>query len=232
MHSVYSDKSLSETTVPAESWAQVAAKVGTIEELADQDRLGSIAADKREPLPVRIEAISRLDDQQVLTRIAKDPRDCCRSVALERIEDKELLFQLAVADDDEEIATSAALLLAEENLYKKIVESETARLETRQAVLKKITDQDFLLKVALLSGFEPLELAAIENLTDDMALLHILESRVSLAAKQAAVYKVTDIERLILVKNRLQDGALKMSVVVRIKQLKAQRDQVKSALKG
>ncbi len=225
MHGVYGNKSLSEASAPAESWSQVAARIEGIEALADQDRLGSIAADKREALPVRIEAISRLDDQQVLTRIVKDCRDCCRSVALERVEDKELLFQLAVADDDETIATSAALLLGEEKLYKKIVESETARLDTRLAVLKKITDQDFLLKVVLLSGFEPLELAAIENIDDDMALLQILETRVSLAAKQAAVYKITDIERLILVKNRLQDNALRMSVVVRIKQLKALREQ-------
>ncbi len=210
----------------ADNIAKISQRIHSIQDLEEGSEVLAIAMNKGEELVIRVEALSKIRDPDVLKKVVLDKEDRCRGVVLENIHDDNVLLQVALDDDEETIASEAADLINDIEKLKNIA-SNSKHIYTRRVAVGKLSDQEVLFSLILESDSPILAEAAIERIENEDLLFQILDANVEIEIKCLAIYKCRDQSGLVLFKNRVKNQQLVRSATVRIKQIKKNRVQTK-----
>jgi hypothetical protein len=193
---------------------------------------------------VRLEAVKGFttEDAAQLAQVVRQDRDPrVRRVALKKIDDPELLGELAVRDPDESLRRDAAEKASELLLDAALGEDDEARCLTAVGLL---SGQRALAEVACRAAFETVQRQALERLTDDKWRADVARRSSDAKLRLAAAEQIRDLEILrelavsdavkeiaLLALGQLKDAA-QLEYVVKRAKVKAVRAAAKERLEA
>ena len=160
-------------------------KVESCEKLAD-------IAKNDEKWDVRLKAIKKLTDQNVLIDIAKnDEKWNVRWKAVEKITDQSVLADIAKKDEDSSVRKAALHNITDQNVLADIAKNDNYRI-VRETDLEKITDQSALIDIAKNAKNFKIRKMAVEKITDQSVLADICTKDKHDQVQYAAFKRITD----------------------------------------
>lgn len=175
----------------AENMADVRDKLlGRIEDNALIAERAQIDKDPK----LRIAALNRLSDenQHLFAKIATQDSDgYVRKEAISRLDDQDLLAQLAIGDPSGGVREHAAERITNQVLLAAVF-TRTAYEPSRRAVLRNFTDQGLLAKIFESSTDKHMRCAAVEAIDDHALLAWIARHDKESDVRSKAVGKLTD----------------------------------------
>ncbi len=193
---------------------------------------------------VRLEAVKGFttEDAAQLAQVVRQDRDPrVRRVALKKIDDPELLGELAVRDPDESLRRDAAEKASELLLDAALGEDDEARCLTAVGLL---SGQRALAEVACRAAFETVQRQALERLTDDKWRADVARRCSDAKLRLQAAEQIRDLEVLrelavsdavkeiaLLALGQLKDAA-QLEYVVKRAKVKAVRAAAKERLEA
>jgi WD40 repeat protein len=189
--------------------------------------LASLAQDEKAGQPVRIEAISRLDDQRVLAAIAKtrwndaDARDKIEPLhrkAVERLADQQALFDVAqsmTSADSDDSSRAVVARITDQSLLAGLLGHPSFSIS--RAAMGKITDQAILSRLARDKNVSHMHDEIVAKLADQKLLAEIAGSENYFThARMAAVGKLADPPALLALATNGKDEAIVWEAVKKI----------------
>ncbi len=139
-------------------------------------------------------AVRLITDLQLLEKIVLNPDNHweVRREAVKRIENKDLLAQLAVEDKDDEVKRSARMKSDTDAITKAILESNAPQIFAPQSQIPKIKNVEVLKKIAIKDHYPKARAAAVSEIPIPSFLAGIALSDKDASVRTAAVNGISD----------------------------------------
>ena len=204
----------------------------------DLDKWGKILMDKikekRLKIYLQIETTYQSENQNFIEEIARKHEDkYIRRVAISRIKDKNILFDIAKNDDENSL--EATMKLTDINNIAYIYEMKKGnigytpeyKLQQKLAnIIKKIKDIDLLIDISENNEYSICREEAIKRISDQNVLFDIAKNNENIRAK--AVERITDQKLLIDIINNFEGEDIRRNVTEKIRDEKTLIDLAKN----
>ncbi|MBZ5618904.1 MAG: hypothetical protein LAQ69_09305, partial [Acidobacteriia bacterium] len=174
---------------------QVDDRYAAVKELTDQVALAQVAKTDSDR-DVRKAATDKLTDQGALAQIAKTADYLeVRVAAVRRLTDQAVVAEFADMENVPMISLAAAKMLADQTLAQTVfarIGNWADRSDDRLAAVKELTDQVALAQVAKTDSDSDVGKAAADKLTDQAVLADVAKTAICLGVRVAAVRRLTD----------------------------------------
>jgi hypothetical protein len=168
----------------AKDGKEYAVRMGALNCVADDDLLADIAKHAEEA-DVRAAAVERVTDQRLLKDVAKSDKEwAVRKAAVNRMHDNVMLAEIAENDKDPNVSQAAVERITDQSVLAHLatasdyIDSETCYRyprDVRKVAAAHITDQRVLASIAKYDKEANVFDAAVDHLTDEVALGEISE---------------------------------------------------------
>jgi len=173
--------------------------------LRDQNLLKKVAEDVKEEEETRIKAVSALNDQDTLQRLALHGNSPgLRIAAVSRMQNVKVLEKLALKDRNPGIRIASLRFLSDQPIMARVYKNDSDAGVRAEAV-RRMTDQPLLEKIAATEPTEEIRVCAVERLARQSALMKIFLTDKAGPVRYAALRKLKRVEEEVLVKSATGD---------------------------
>ncbi|MBN2719038.1 MAG: hypothetical protein JXX14_24535 [Deltaproteobacteria bacterium] len=153
------------------------------------------------PWDTRLVAVDRIEDDNVLCDIAcREPNPIVRWAALRRMENETLYEKVARSDAPDDIRIAALAHVEDEDALKQIFEAAQSEW-IKEAAVRQIHDAEWLDSVARGDSIRWVRVAAVENIDDVQLLSSIAETEMDPFVKKAAIENIDNADVLARFRN-------------------------------
>ncbi len=166
-----------------------------VKKIEDQDVLVKLAK-KDKAYWVRTEAVRKISDQEILKKLMKyEKNEMVRRVLIQKIDDQDLIESTALNDENEDVRMSAVGKLRNKEIIEKIALEDIAS-RVRVTAVWKISDKDALVYIVRNDKNREVRRMAVRGIKDQSALLEIVKKAKEVDVQYQAVKQITDLNIL------------------------------------
>jgi len=167
-------------------------RFAAIDKINNQELLAKIALEDKDTL-VSYAAIEKLSSQTLIAKVAlKSTKWWAREIAVIKLNDQEVLAKVAIGDEETLVRKAAVDKLTSQTIISKVAFNEKDP-DIRKVAVKKLTEQSELAKIAEYDNDDSVRLEAAEKLPADHQLHKIIlatEDDVKIQTNQLLLFKI------------------------------------------